>query len=251
MFCGCFGFLFLVVFQPFNLATWFQQVDAPLPAILTFFICAGMAALALTQFALRPLFKIKSITRIGFISWFFLEYLLISLAAHSINIYLLDVSFYNGAEFVATLKYTLLILMLPYFLGLLLLYLERQFYKIRELEHKIRKPPLEFLTIPDEQGRLVAQVPVKNILYLKSEDNYVELFYKSDGTIRKQLIRTTLKKLEETLDPERVIRIHRSYMVNRLTLDSVVKTQKGYVVRMESVAVDLPVSTTYLKNLLR
>src|SRR6478609_11871458 len=67
IFCGVFGCLFLNVFHPFNINEWFTNVDAPLFVILTFFCAAGMAALALTQFAIRSLFHVELTTRIGFL----------------------------------------------------------------------------------------------------------------------------------------------------------------------------------------
>jgi hypothetical protein len=65
IFCGVFGCIFLNVFQPFNMGEWFVK-GTPLFFIITFFSAAGIAALALSQFALRPLFNIQLTTRIGF-----------------------------------------------------------------------------------------------------------------------------------------------------------------------------------------
>ena len=67
IFCGIFGCLFLNIFGPFN-SDWFQGVETPLFFILTFSSAAGMAALALTQFAIRSLFRIQLTTRIIFFS---------------------------------------------------------------------------------------------------------------------------------------------------------------------------------------
>ena len=78
----------------------------PLFAILTFFSAAGMAALALTQFAIRSLFHVNLTTRIGFLGWLLVEFFAISVAIHTVNIILLDMPFINLPEYPETLKYT-------------------------------------------------------------------------------------------------------------------------------------------------
>jgi DNA-binding LytR/AlgR family response regulator len=89
-------------------------------------------------------------------------------------------------------------------------------------------------------------VQLRNIVYFKSEDNYILLYYKSENELKKELIRTNLKKLEQELDQPNLIRIHRSYMINSQNLLSAIKTSRGYKVRMEvEPQHHLPVSATY------
>lgn len=107
VFCGVFGCIFLNVFKPFNMTTWFPQAKTPLFVIITFFSTAGMAALALTQFAIRSLFKIKLTTRISFLGWTLFEFLLISFVAHIINFIFTHHPFFDYSEYFETLLYTI------------------------------------------------------------------------------------------------------------------------------------------------
>ncbi len=247
IFCGVFGCIFLNVFQPFNMEQWFPNVKTPMFFIITFFSAAGMAALALSQFAIRSLFKIRLTTRVGFLTWLILDFFLISLATQGVNSIFTERSFFDLIEYLLTLKYTLLVLVLPYSLGVLLLFVERQLEVVKELKLKVDKSiSQENVVINDENGKSVMRINSKNILYFKSEDNYVLLFYKVDDQLKKELIRTTLKKLEQELNSSNFIRIHRSYMINSQNLVSATKTSKGYQVLLDSAAkVDLPVSSTY------
>ncbi|HEY3429375.1 MAG TPA: LytTR family DNA-binding domain-containing protein [Cyclobacteriaceae bacterium] len=216
--------------------------------ILTFFAVAGTAALALSQFAIRSFIKLKDTTRWGFIVWLLVEFFIISIAIHSVNIYLLELSFFDAREYFITLKYTLMTLVLPYMVALLLLYLQKQGRVVEELHIQVRKTTSsEAITVLDENGKVAMNIPARNILYFKSEDNYVLLYYRGDGDAkRKELIRTNLKKLEQELDFPFFVRIHRSYMINTLNLNSVVKSPKGYLVKLEGTEDDLlPVSATY------
>jgi DNA-binding LytR/AlgR family response regulator len=215
--------------------------------ILTFFSAAGMAALALTQLAFRSLFNVTLTTRINFFGWLLVEFFFISLAMHAVNVYLLDLPFINLPEYLETLKYTLMVLVLPYFLGILLLFVQQQLLVVEELTIKANKTMApESIAISDENGKIVVQMSVQNILYFKSEDNYILLYYKGEKDVKKELIRNTLKKLETELDLPNFIRIHRSYMINAQNVVTVLRTSQGYRVKMDAGSHPiLSVSATY------
>lgn len=247
IFCGVFGCLFLNIFHPFNINEWFKNVNAPLFAILTFFSVAGTAALALTQFAFRSLFRVTLTTRISFLGWLLVEFFFISLAIHIVNTYLLELPFINLPEYLITLKYTLMVLVLPYFLAILLLFVQEQRIVVEELTIKVNESTNnESVSIRDENGKVMLRMPVCNILYCKSEDNYVLIYYKSDNEVKKELIRNSLKKLEQDLNLPNFIRIHRSFMINIQNVGTVLRTSQGYRVKMNGESDQiLAVSATY------
>jgi hypothetical protein len=240
------------VFQPFNMDTWFIGDKTPLFIIITFFSAAGMAALALTQFAFRSLLKIKSITRGGFSVWLVLDLFVISLAMLAVNSVFTEHSFFELDEYLITLRYTVLVVLLPYSLGIVLLFLEEQLRVVQELKLKVdQSANLGNVAVMDESGRVVVTVNPRNILYFKSEDNYVLLFYRVEETIKKELIRTNLKKLEQELNFGNFVRIHRSYMINTQNLVAATKTSKGYQVTLDAdTDLVLPVSVTYQNSFL-
>lgn len=247
LFCGVFGCLFLNVFQPFNSNQWFPEAKAPLYLIFTFFSAACMAALALTQFGLRAIFKVDVTTRIVFLGWLLVEFFFISVAAHVVNITLLNKSFFDIPEYFITLKYTLLLLVLPYFFGILLLFLQQQLQVVEELKLKVnRSATPDNVTLTDENNKIVMTLPLRSISYFKSEDNYILLYYYGDDNqFKKELIRTNLKKLEQDLNLPCLVRIHRSYMINSQNLRSAIKTSRGYQVKMDERDQFIPVSSTY------
>jgi len=154
------------------------------------------------------------------------------------------------AEYFQTLKHTLLVVMLPYSVAILLLYVQEQLQVVEELTLKVNRPVItETVNISDENGKVVLSLASKNILYFKSEDNYTLLYYKVDDQLKKELIRTTLKKLEQELDQPNFIRIHRSYMINSQNLISASKASRGYQVNMGLASESaLPVSATYQRD---
>src|SRR5262249_44746150 len=140
IFCGLFGFLFLNIFEPFHISDWFEGVQTPLFFILTYFSAAGMTVLALTQFGIRSLFRIQLTTRLRFVTWLAFEFFLISIAVHGVNHWVTDHPLLDVTEYLQTLKYTLLVLVLPYFLALLLLFVQEQLLVVEELTLKANRP---------------------------------------------------------------------------------------------------------------
>jgi two-component system LytT family response regulator len=69
---------------------------------------------------------------------------------------------------------------------------------------------LSRVTVKDESG--VVFVPVDDILWIETANKYV-VIHKANG--QKHLARQTIQSLEESLDPEQFVRIHRSALVRK------------------------------------
>jgi two-component system, LytTR family, response regulator len=81
------------------------------------------------------------------------------------------------------------------------------------------RPASEYLErIPVRDGTRVFIIPVLKLDYVEAQDDYVALA--TEG--KKHLKQQTITQLEESLDPSRFLRIHRSYIVN---LERVVKVE--------------------------
>ncbi|MGB7471382.1 MAG: LytTR family DNA-binding domain-containing protein [Candidatus Acidiferrum sp.] len=73
------------------------------------------------------------------------------------------------------------------------------------------RPPKQFLDrIVVRDGTRVTLIPVGKLDYAEAQDDYVALA--SEG--KKHLKQQTIVSLEACLDPERFVRVHRSYIVN-------------------------------------
>ena len=73
------------------------------------------------------------------------------------------------------------------------------------------RPPRQFLErLVVKDGTKVTLIPVGKLDYAEAQDDYVALA--SQG--RKHLKQQTIASLEECLDPDDFVRIHRSYIVN-------------------------------------
>ncbi|MGC1912574.1 MAG: LytTR family DNA-binding domain-containing protein [Candidatus Acidiferrales bacterium] len=73
------------------------------------------------------------------------------------------------------------------------------------------RPPKQFLNrIVVRDGTRVTLIPVGKLDYAEAQDDYVALA--SEG--KKHLKQQTIVSLESCLDPQRFVRVHRSYVVN-------------------------------------
>jgi two-component system, LytTR family, response regulator len=94
-------------------------------------------------------------------------------------------------------------------------------------------------------GTKIKVVPVEEILYLESQDDYV-MIYSANGKFLKQ---ETMKHFEEHLDPGQFIRVHRSYIVR---LDAIVQLElyeKGSYLAVLNNGAKIKVSDSGYKNL--
>ena len=101
------------------------------------------------------------------------------------------------------------------------------------------RPPARYLErIVVKDGSRVHIIPVAKLDYAEAQDDYVALAVEG----KKHLKQQTLSNLEKGLDPERFLRIHRSYIVNLDRLGKVEPYGKDTHVVILTTGTQLPVS---------
>jgi len=84
-----------------------------------------------------------------------------------------------------------------------------------------------------------------NLLYIESSDNYSTVVFLKDEQISKELIRSSLTRLEGQIQVKTIVRCHRSYIVN---LDKVVKVSgnaQGFKLQLKETDFIVPVARKY------
>ncbi|MGB0524199.1 MAG: LytR/AlgR family response regulator transcription factor [Flammeovirgaceae bacterium] len=132
------------------------------------------------------------------------------------------------------IEYTL-VMMFPISISLLLMPKKGQAQQVAE----------PMLLFQSENKKQQLRLKPDSFLYIKSEDNYINIFYLSNGLVKSALMRQTMKKIEtEFTQHENLMRCHRSYLVNPEKVNQVHRTTRhvqldiGYDIR-------LPVSKKY------
>lgn len=85
----------------------------------------------------------------------------------------------------------------------------------------------------------------EELIYIKSEGNYIEVVVKNIE--KPYLIRNTLNFVESKLPKGEFIKVHRSYIVNTKSLDSLTLSGSSYVVKIKGTDLLIPVSRSTVK----
>jgi hypothetical protein len=91
---------------------------------------------------------------------------------------------------------------------------------------------------------------VSQILFIRSANNYIEVFWKEKDNVNSQLVRCSLTKAEELLKEDKFIfKCHRSYMANINHIEKVEGNPQGYKIFFDKVDFAVPVSKNFAKKL--
>lgn len=130
-----------------------------------------------------------------------------------------------------------------------------------ELDRSIRSPGFakqsedvlsRTVYLSSESGRDRVQIRLGSLLYFRSVDNYVEVFWEDEQAVSKMLLRGSLKRIEEELKSyPPVFRCHRSYMVNILNIDRITGNSQGYRLKIKGSEKLIPVSRRYSREFRR
>jgi len=88
-----------------------------------------------------------------------------------------------------------------------------------------------------------------SLILIKSSDNYIEVYYKSDGIVKKQMVRSSLKKAEESIqDFDFIMKCHRTFIVNINHIKEIQGNSQGYKLYIENLDFTALVSQKYIKD---
>ena len=90
-----------------------------------------------------------------------------------------------------------------------------RFKFFQSIANGVENPEADFFELKGE-GKETVTLNLEKIIYIKADDNYVDIFIDDNGSkIEKLVLRSTLKSVEKQLSEfAQFIRIHRSYIIN-------------------------------------
>ena len=84
------------------------------------------------------------------------------------------------------------------------------------------------------------------LLMIKSDGNYCDLYYLQNGTLNKSSLRIPLKKVEDIIhEYGRIIKVHRSFIVNLDHITKLSGNARSIIVHIEKYDLEVPVSRSY------
>jgi hypothetical protein len=120
------------------------------------------------------------------------------------------------------------------------------------LQKQLEKYEDDFLSktieIISENRNENLKLQIADIAFMRSADNYVEVFHKKDDDFKKELIRSTLKNIEFQIKPySNFVRCHRTCIVNTHFIEKLNKNFNNYWLILMNIDEKLPVSRQYLQ----
>jgi hypothetical protein len=116
--------------------------------------------------------------------------------------------------------------------------------RIGEIENVGKNEEIEILT-DSKSGNL--RITYASIVFIRSADNYIEIYFRNEDRIEKKLIRSTLKNIESQLALKRqFIRCHRTCIVNTMHIEKLQRNYSGYNLKLNLYEDTIPVSRQYL-----
>jgi len=251
-FTAIFAFIFIITYRPFGYDKWYGNIgNLELFAGTAVVVILGMVVIIITRIGMFFLNKTHEITLAVYIWMIACEIMLLGGFYTALERVILHDSRSIVSLLFNAVENTSLILLIPYTLSILFFAWNDIKRKLDQVVQQFRDPSEVFIPIKDEKGVLRLTLKSMNILYLESNDNYVNVYYLDNEKIKTYLVRNSLKQLEKSLKDYPIYRCHRSFSVNIKNIKMVRKAKKGFELVINSPKEEcLPVSKSYEKKIL-
>lgn len=93
-------------------------------------------------------------------------------------------------------------------------------------------------------------VPLEDLLFIQSRDNYADIVWCESDQIRRTLLRSSLKELENQIRTPTIMRCHRSFIVNLARVYAVNGNARNYRLSLERYGEPIPVARAASKRVL-
>lgn len=254
-FTALFALVFINIYAPFGVETWYNVTRLELFVYSSLVILTGVLVVVASRILLYFVSGKTQLTVFQYMLWVVGEVFLMALFYTLYEKLILSDSRPLETVFGNSVQNTALVLILPYsVLWLYFSYVDKkgQIEAMKEstgTAFDLRSPMVGF---SDEKGVLQISLLSSDILFIEASSNYVVVSYVKKDKVSRFLLRNTMKKLEPELADYGIIRCHRSFMVNVERVSLMRKDRTGLVLELDSPEnLEIPVTKTYLDALLK
>lgn len=112
-----------------------------------------------------------------------------------------------------------------------------------------RQQKEKLISFESEYKKDSLTIKLDSLILIRSADNYIEVFYKSNGDIKNQMVRSPLSRAEQTLtDYDFMFRCHRAFIVNIHYIEEITGSSQGYKLQFEKIDFPVLVSQKYISE---
>lgn len=256
---GFFIFLFLLVFQPFGIASMLNNKLLYTGGFgLVSFIITGLYFLLLPEI-FKSFFKDENWTVGKNILLLFLLIFTITFGNFYYNSQVQSTEIMGLLPLKDFFVYTFSIAIFPI---VIFTYISENLYRLNR--EKSSKKIMEFKTSSknekvNEEIKLLGDnkketltFNIDDLVYITSQGNYASFFIKLNDAIEENILRITLSNIDLELNNySNIIRCHKSYIVNSNFMNSISGNARGYFLESEILTNQIPISRNYKKEKLK
>ena len=191
----------------------------------TILLCVLLVTLSITRWGLHAIGKFRNVTGIAYLLWCVGETIISALFC---ALYLVLISHTDYTYFeIAGISFLNLLTTTIYPLGIMWLCFDR------ELRNEDIYRPVDegsLIRFYDEYKKLRLVIANEAVVFVKSEENYVQIHYLDKDKIKKFVLRSSMKALENDLSKKGLVRCHRSYFINSAYIKIVHRDESGQIV---------------------
>ena len=245
---GVFIGLFLVIFQPFGGTSWNHPHKILILAGygLVAFFCGLMLRFVIPKI-IPEFFKEQDWT-VGREILKVMAMLLMIAAGNLVYAYKFTGGSFSLENFVLMFLIVALLGFFPITFGVMANYIyQLKKYSTPVVVHK--NMDIETMSNPmrliAENDKDFLEIMPPSLLYIESSDNYSTVFYEKENRLEKELIRSSLSRLESQITDKNIVRCHRSFIVNLSQVDKITGNAQGYKFHLNTPNLVVPVARRY------
>lgn len=216
--------LFTIYYRPYGAYDVLHMEHASFAFNATILFCIVLVSISITRGWLYLIGKYKVISRTVYLLWCIAEILVASLFT-TMYIILMDKETIPFFELAAS-SFTMMLATGIYPYGFLWLGLELY---AKNNEDQVTPEDHSLIRFYDEYGKLRFVIAPEAVIFIKSEDNYVQIHYLDKGRTKKFILRSSMRALEEGLEKHGLVRCHRSYFINPAFIRIVHRDEAGMI----------------------
>ncbi|MGN0033878.1 MAG: LytR/AlgR family response regulator transcription factor [Candidatus Limimorpha sp.] len=256
-----FAIVFLVIYSPYSNTTWFATRFSDNFIYTSFFVILSMIFLIISRVIMYYSSKIFiKFTYLIYTLWNIAEIVLIGSFHSLVSIKMVHISGYSSAYIWSkSVLITFIALGFPYVVTSLWFALTdaRNLLMVTNSEKvasdgEVIPEDIDMINITDNNGVLRLTVKLDNLYYIKSDGNYVKIFYIKKGVMSTFMLRSKIQTIEETFANTPLMRCHRTYIVNINKIKVLRNEPDGYYIDFDHAELDsIPISKTYSDKIVK
>ena len=223
--CSLFFLAFSVVYHPFDMPEFLDMGRGLYAFNLAIILAITVVALAVSRTVFHLLGKSGGFTWALYVAWCIGECLMLAIF---ISLYLTLMLKGKYTYFTVLFSYCLgfvyLIMIYPY----LVVTLSYAISARKEADKAANGVDESLIRFYDEYKNPKLMIAASAVLYIKAEENYVNIWYLDGDKPGKYTLRASMTSLESTAEKHKLVRCQRSYYVNPLHV-TVLRKENGWV----------------------